>query len=414
MIREKSYMLAIPAVEEDVEDLNSIIKRLEKSDKFEVLNMDYRDDGVYIKVEYREIEYDVEFYPISDFEINPLFRMTHLFEDIDADGINNSRLGVGVDMFFSDNSLESYHLQLKIIDTILPDKLGVIDYSSEKVLSGKWVSIAASSNVPPAPKYIYTVQAVCSESDEVWLHSHGLNRCNITELEVLNSTKDSYQTHYNIIETMANRLLELDSDFKEKEPMYLARLSENIHLITTIVSWEEAVRLYDENLIGGKLDRENGHNKNTSVIFSYPSSEDYRNKDYKPIYIYDDILSGNPLYILTQKETNRMKSLAIERIEYVDRAFREGSNGILLKIALKVDDEYKDEMNSYEHIWFELKDMDIYNDVFVGELTQKPYYIKGIGEGYIGKYKLKDITDWMIFSNGRRLSPDDVYLIDRK
>lgn len=414
MNKEKSYMLAIPTNEEDVKDLDKILYRLENTKDFEVLISGMENEKVKINIKYKGNSYNAEFYPIDQFKVDSFYRITHSFSDFEFEEINRKELGIVVEMYFGEKSVDSYHLQLKLINAILPNTLGVIDYGAEKILSGKWVSIAAKSNTPPAPKYIYTVQAVSDENEVIWLHTHGLNRCGITELEVLNSTKEGYSNHYSIIEAMASRLLESDLEFKEKESMYLARLSEDIHLVTTIISWEEALNLYSKDIVGGKPDRERGHNQNTSAIFTYASDEECEKGIYRPIYIYDNILKNNPLYMLSLSETNRMKSLAIERIEYVDKAFKNEKNIILLKIALEIDEEYKTDNNFHEHIWFELKDLDIYKDSFIAELTQDPYYISDMKKGDIGRYRLKNITDWLIIMPECRVSPDDVYLLDKK
>ena len=114
---------------------------------------------------------------------------------------------------------------------MLPDALAVIDDSSEKILSGRWVALAAESEVPPAPRYLYTAQAVSGEEDCVWLHTHGLNRCGRPELEVLASTKDNYQEHYNVLETLANRILE-DEEVPEFGSPYFLASSQSISVTT--------------------------------------------------------------------------------------------------------------------------------------------------------------------------------------
>ena len=55
--------------------------------------------------------------------------------------------------------------------------------------------------------------------------------CGLTELEILNSRKDTYNDHYNIIETMAKRMLEKGEPPQEKEPMYLAMVTNEIPLM---------------------------------------------------------------------------------------------------------------------------------------------------------------------------------------
>ncbi len=403
-----SMMLAIPKEEDHIKEPEIIINRLGEIPGINILSRKMQDYKIEVVIEYKKNEYPLIFYPDS-FALPDFYRQQHLFPDVDMHKLERAESGLMIEMLFGDDSLESYHLQLKIANGIIPDILALLDISSEKILSGRWVAMAASSDVPPAPRYIYTVQAV-SDEDHVWLHSHGLSRCGITELEVLNSTRDTYNNHYNIIETAANRLLEAEEPLKHKEPLYLARLSEEDYLVITLIPWEEAVKGYAADILGGRRDREESHNRNTSAVFVYPTEEDYKKKKYKPVSIYDEILKDNPIYMISNRETNRMRALALERIDYVRVAITSEENQILVKIGLTVDDEHKTEDNFQEHIWFEL--LEITEDQVRGTLTQEPYYVKDMHTGSEGTYKIEDITDWLIFTPERRLSPDDAYLLE--
>ncbi|SHO51112.1 DUF4026 domain-containing protein [Anaerocolumna xylanovorans] len=402
-----SMMLAIPE-KEDIEDQEILLSRLDAVPEIHIISRKKEDYKMSLVIEYREQEFQLLLYPDS-FVLPEFYRQQHLFPDVDMKKLALAESGITVEMLFGENSLESYHLQLKIMHSMLPDMLALLDISSEKILSGRWVAMAAASKVPPAPRYIYTVQAV-SDEDEVWLHTHGLNRCGITELEVLHSTKITYNSHYNIIETAANRLLEAEEPIKEKEPLYLARLSEDIYMIITLIPWAEALKEYDEDILGGKNDRKESHNGYTSAIFVYHTEADYKKKKYNPVSIYDEVLKDNPIYMITNAETARMRSLAIERINYVRKALEQEENHILVKIGLIVDEEFQNEDNFHEHIWFEL--LEFNGNKVTGELTQEPYYVKDMHTGSVGTYDMEDITDWLIFTPERRLSPDDAYLFE--
>ena len=314
-----------------------------------------------------------------------------------------------MEMLFDEHILDSYHTQLKLIHELLPDCLAVLDGSSEKVLSGKWVALAAKSNVPPSPRYIFTVQAVSGDSEEVWLHSHGMNRCGLPELEILNSTKDTYNDHYNIIETMAKRMLEKGEPPQEKEPMYLAMVTNEIPLMATVVNWKEALKKYPSGVLGGAGDRKEGHNQNTDVIFCYPTPESMDKKQYYEVSVFDEYLNGNPIYMLTNQETDRMRRLAAERLDFMLKMFGREKITILVKVGLEVDEEFKEDGNSFEHIWFELKEK--HQDTFTAELTQEPYYVKDLHEGAVMTFPYGQITDWIVFTPEGRVTPDDVYLL---
>lgn len=407
-MKEKSYMLAVPKNEESINEIGNMLTRLSKSEDIKLVSHDFK-EVLELTLEIEDSEYHVEVIPES-YEIPEMFRINHFFPDVDVEAISRTSMGLCVEMEFGEDALASYHAQLKIIHTLLPDVLAVLDYSSEKILSGKWVSLAAVSKVPPAPRYIYTVQAVSGEDSCVWLHSHGLNRCGLPEIEVLDSKKETYQNHYHVLETMANRMLEMEEPPKLGEPVYVARVTEEIPLVATLIDWEEAVSQYPEDILGGKADREDGHNENTCGLFVYPTYEAMENGEYVPLEVYDELLQNNPIYMISQAETDRMRRLAGERLPYALEAAKNPDNTILIKIGLHMDEEFceEDEESQLEHIWFEL--IKASEDAVTCKLTQEPYYVKNMHKGSEGTYTFDRITDWLILTKEHRITADDVYL----
>lgn len=407
--KEPSFMVVVPKNVADLDNLELLTERLKNTDLKLVTPTDNTSEsGLMMTVASGELQYMVHLDTI-EIDIPEMYRIQHFFRDIDIEKIQRQKKGLVVEMLFDEHILESYHTQLKIISQLLPDCLAVLDYSSEKVLSGKWVQLAAKSCVPPSPRYIFTVQAVSDDSDEVWLHSHGMNRCGLPELEILNSTKDVFNDHYNIIEIMAKRLLESGEPPKEKEPMYLAMVSDGIPLIATVVNWKEAVKKYPANILGGMSDRKESHNENTDAIFCYPNPKSIKKKQYCEVNVYNEYLNKNPIYMLTTQETERMKRLAAERLEYMLKMFGRENINILVKVGLDTDEEFQEQGNGFEHIWFDLKEK--HEDTFSAELTQEPYYIKDLHEGAVMTFPYSQITDWIIFTPDGRVTPDDVYLL---
>lgn len=409
--REKSYMLAIPKNAEELKDIQLVMSRIKNATEFTVLNMGVDEDGFPVnEIEYQGENYKFEIYP-EPYQIPEMFRVQHFFQDVDVEEIDKQSMGLIVAMEFSDAFLESYHLQLKIINTIFPETLAILDYSAEKILSGVWAAYAAKSSIPPAPRYLFTTQAVYDGEDDVWLHTHGLNRCGLMELEVINSTKDTSDNHYHVMEAVASRLIDEPDAFEDDGFMYVARLSNNQPVVVTWVPWEDAMNTVSEGSIGGPADRtdEGGHNGYTGSIFVYVSPEDMENGRYTHLSVYDELLEDNPMFMLTNEETAREKALAIERVEYMKKAFKTSAKAVLIKVGLMVDEEYKDDTNEREHIWFELKSVE--EDTFTAELTQEPYMVSGMHAGDVGTYPYGDITDWIVFTEEGRITPDDVYLL---
>ncbi|MCI8862610.1 MAG: DUF4026 domain-containing protein [Lachnospiraceae bacterium] len=408
MSKPKSQMMAVPSQPRDIETPQLFLDRLQTTGSFQVLSKRMEEDTLYLEINYKGEHYSAEIYP-SSFILPELYRCQHLFPDVDAEAVRAAQFGLAVELEFGKNPLISYHLQLKLIYALLPDVLAVLDDSSEKILSGHWVTLAAQSMIPPSPRYLFTAQAVSGEDDCVWLHTHGLNRCGLPELEVLNSNKETYQTHYNTLETLANRLLEDESVPEYGEPYFLAYVAQNIPLVITLIAWEDAVSCYPEDMLGGKNDREDGHNEDTCAIFVYPTKKSVEEGQYSSLAVYDEMLQDNPIYMLSTSETKRMKALAAERMEFLFQAFSDKRNHVLIKLGLLVDEPYRTDTSDREHIWFEM--IDLKDGRITAKLTQEPYYIAGIHEGYVGTYGPEDITDWLIFTPERRLTPDDIYLL---
>lgn len=406
MEKTKSQMLVIPAGGNDLKNPEILVKRLYEAEDFRVESAEAGEECLQVTVICGEESFSMEMYP-TGFSIPELYRCQHFFPDIDIEAIQKLEYGLAVEMVFGVNALSSYHLQLKLIHAMLPDALAVIDDSSEKILSGRWVALAAESEVPPAPRYLYTAQAVSGEEDCVWLHTHGLNRCGRPELEVLASTKDNYQEHYNVLETLANRILEDEEVPEFGSPYFLAYVAEGMPLVVTLIDWEEAVELYELDMLGGKRDRKDGHDRDTCVVFVYPSQESADKGEFYPLDIYDKFMKENPVFMISNEETDRMRAQAVERISYLFDAAADQDNHILVKIGLPVDEEHKTQDNEREHIWFEL--LEVSGDRFQAKLTQEPYYIKDMHEGFVGEYGPEDVTDWLIYTPEGRISPDDVY-----
>ena len=411
--KENSYMLAIPKNEEEIKDVELIMERIKNSKYFTVKNMELSEDKIPTnEIEYNGDTYKFNIYP-EPYELPEMFRIQHMFRDVDIEAIEKRNLALMIEMEFSDKILDSYHLQLKIINTIFPETLAVLDASSEKILSGVWVNLAAKCSTPPAPRYIFTAQAVYSSDEDVWLHTHGLNRCGLMELEVLGSTKETYSDHYNVIESVASRLIDEPDSFDDGGAMFAARLCNNQPLVVKWVPWQEIVENVEEGKRGGIKDRtdEAGHNGYTGSLVVFESPEDMEKGTYSHLSVYDELLANNPMFMLTNDETARMKALALERVDYMKKAFKEENvRGVLVKVGLIVDEEYKSDTNEREHIWFDLKS--ISDDTFTEELTQEPYMVSGIKAGDIGTYPYEDITDWLIFTEEGRISSDEVYLMD--
>ncbi len=405
---KKSYMQIIP--NNDNEDfISGIFDRVSAIDGIDIIDkkpISVQSSGSII-FNYDGEEYEVGFYPIN-FSV-PEYYLEHstLFTDEEKKEIMNKQVALTLFMDFKENSRKSYHLQLKLAVAMVPDFIGIMDESAERMLHRKWVKMTALSKIEPSSRDLYTIQLISGENGEVWLHTHGLCRCGITELEILQSNQENYQNHYNIINTYAMYLIDKDKDFDPRSSgAYIGVLANGQQVVVTCRSWTEGLKMYKGLKLGGLTDRNNGHNSKTSIIFIYKNENDENKGVLSKVSIYDEVWGDNPIFFITNEETDRMKALAMERFDYVKKLFADEKNQVLIKIGLLVDSK-----DDFEHIWFEL--IEFKKNKFKCKLTQEPYNVKDMHTGDEVWFKVENVTDWIIYTPSLTITPENVYLLDK-
>lgn len=407
---EYSYMMVITANSAS-NYLKNAIKNISKIDGVKVKDekFDVERGIINLKLNYLDKEYDIGLYPggisVPEFYFNNNFQ----FSDSDKEKILNANESITIFMKYNSDYDVCYHLQLKIAFCVAPDMVGLLDESAEKLLPAKWVIHTANTKTLPNPKALFNVHAVCGDNDKVWLHTHGLCRCGISELEVLESDSKNSKNHYNLISTYAVYLLDKHKK-KEKEDngSYIGRLINGLPVVVTSVNWTEGINEYKKLDLGGVKDRKNGHNTSSNVIFLYTSEEDEKNHKLSKVSIYDSLWGDNPIFFISDEETLRMKMLAMETFSYINKAFKNKDNQILIKVGLPVNEE--EGLGDFEHIWFEL--LDIKGKKFKAKLTQEPYGKCDIHTGDEANFTVDDVTDWIIYTKKYAVTPNDVYLLD--
>lgn len=406
---EQSYMMAIPRhMDEEIfsgagERINAIpgvhIKEVKPPTEKEPIRFVITYDGE---------EYSGGMYT-GGFKLPEMWgKQNYYFSQKEWEELQKANEALTVFLKFNEDAKKSFHLQLKLVAALVPDLLGVMDESAERMLCARWVKLAAASDVTPGPSDMFVVQAVGGKDGSVWLHSHGLCRCGLTELEIVDSDSKHYNNHYNIINTFASMMLDKKEKFIPRTTsFYLGVLSNNQPVVATCVPWTEGIKEYPKLEIGGPKDRADGHNSSTSLIFLYVSEEDEKNQKLTKVSVYDDFWGENPIFFFSNEETDRMRRLARERFSFVRKAYEKG-NRILIKIGLPVDNQ-KEKANEFEHIWFELNEFD--GERFRATLTQEPYNVSDIHAGDERWFTIEDVTDWLIYTEEYAVTSDKAYLL---
>lgn len=118
-----------------------------------------------IRLQYEGYEYEVRYFTDSfslpDIE---MCRKSYFTED-ERQAIADSHTALTVFLNFGPDNGVSYHLQLKIMLAMVPDMLALVDESAERLINGRWVTLAAQSSVTPCADNLFIVHAVANDSD---------------------------------------------------------------------------------------------------------------------------------------------------------------------------------------------------------------------------------------------------------
>lgn len=411
IIKSTSYMMAVPREPSDVLDRDQVLAKLLTAADFTAKGIEIEEEtgNAVFTAAYHEQEFPVKIH-VEDYEIPKLFTINHNFTEENIRIMEESELGLLVELDFGQDPLEAFHLQLKILDCLVPDMAGVIDFSAEKILSSVWVSMAAQSKVPPAPSYLFSVQAVSDENGKVWMHTHGLNRCGFVELEILESDTDNYREHAVVLEAMASQAICEGAMPDEREAVYLASLPNGNAIVAAWLYWKDALVYYKSDILGGYEDRADGHDGETGVIYVFPSPEDYEQSHMIPVSELPGDFFDNPLMMISDGETYRMRALARERVIYLKLGLQRPGAVAIVKMRLDVDEDKKEEAGTEnEHIWFEV--LKLYDDRMDLKLTQEPYYVDGLHEGSEMTLEMDRLTDWIVYTEEMSITPDSAYLL---
>ena len=418
-----STMGIFPSSKDFVFSRESIEKSLKSTDYFQLINFDLieidKDENGAVKQEYQlvvsylEEEFDVNLY-VVDARSNDYseFGFGNMISDEEMEIATQQDFYLESVMYFGNDALDSFHLQLKIMQAIVENPSIVVDFMPYRLLSGKWAKVTAESEIPPAPSYLYVIHGVYDEDENgdrvYWMHTHGLHRCGSVELEMLN-IKDGVEQMNSALDMIVNAFIKPDFRSPENEEFNIGY--DGLDITFCWKRWEDVVKDYPATIPGGYNERqpENENYEPCGVLLGVQEGHTLTPE------VYAATIADNPIFFISDQETERMSALAYQRFESYKKAFNtyfnpeadeENYYRFLIKLGFDVDHE----MNK-EHIWFDVYGINENNEIF-GVCLNRPYAVEGLNEGDEGLYPQEMITDWLIYTPTNTITPDNIYTID--
>lgn len=407
-----SYICALSNVKELL-SIDEITKRLTTNSNIKVISSKQVSKGEYALSKRRLIVYDFELeykgvqYPIKILNKNnsapnltPYVADASITADEKEEAAKLTNY-LEVSLTFQKSTLNDFHLQLQVIKLLVPNGQFILDNSSKKMMSYKWLNSVTSTECLPSPNFLFLIRTV-QEGDKYWIRTEGLSRCCAIELEIIDIKNGVYE----MIGLLNNTALEFIYHMhKEDQQFQIGYDGLKIHLCW--MRWENAVKKVGKEALGGEKNRIveqlniNPYQGASGVIMGIEEGE------LTSPELYLSTLRENPTYIVQEEEINRISTLAKERFEsfkaIAGKHQGDQENWVCLLQLAEVAPN-----NTIEHLWYKVEKIE--GDLIEAVLINQPYWIEA--KNYGDLHQITDIsklTNWAIYHDHQKYTPDTIY-----
>ena len=343
-----------------------------------------------------------------------LHQASNLLEDVQLDDLDaqyvqqlhSAKQALTIILPFTHELQQCYQLQLSIANLLVPKMMGLIDENAQRFLYRQQVKMIAQSHYLPNPAMLFSIQAV-QRSGKIWLHTHGLIRCQLTELEILNVTKDTYNDFYYLIKHLAIQLVYLRLE-KPNDPVeqtqILGAFNQQHPIVSHTIPWNQALKYYPNHALGGTDDRQVDHHSLSNLIFILLIDE----HDEQQLVTADKashLFKQDPIYTVPPLEIKREKLVAHEQFPLLLKAFNQHKDEPTWVPLVKISIPHGE--HNQENVWFQLDELT--NEMIIGKATHDAQYLPDIKTDTVATFPLDQMIDWIIYTPEGTITPNEAY-----
>lgn len=400
-----SYIMGIPMNDLDINVPQLVYDRISESDEFELIEVSFDDKNMcpMVTVGYKDEKYVVDLKIEPTKAITSDFVFSHPMPDECIKKMKQSQIGITVSMTFGENIIESHHFQLKLLDCILPEKAAVVDFNTKRILSPVWIKSVAKSEAAPGPNYIFSVNVLTDDDKSSWIFTKGLNRCGFMELEVLRAAESDIDFYASTINIAANKAISENVFPEEMAPFEIATFENGKKLSVTWRYWKGEMEVHPKETLGTGKRRPSEQSMFNGILYIWPVNS----KGKKAVRANEitGVSMENILVEVCAEETKRIEKLAAQTIPALIKGMSYGGAKALVKIKISTGEE-----NKFEHIWAEADEIGI-TEVYCTSIHDS-VYSNEVKKGEKISTEVSNITDWVINLRGKRIAPDNAFLIE--
>lgn len=319
---------------------------------------------------------------------------------------------VGVETLLdSDDPLGSYTALVRTIGGSLPGVPAMLDINTlvwrdRRELQREYF---AEDDIDPPAETLWTIHAVQQQAGAstnaqplTWLHTHGLWRCGLPELEILEVPASDTPAGAMLLNDIAEMLLEQPPT--QPHDVYVIGAG----LAVRFQPWEEVAPYVADDVPGGVPDREGPQNRAhagvRAVVCATEPAGSYRKVWTWPEEVIRRLQSGNAALFMTTHASQRQAKLAALHMPAFREAFTSADAADATFLAKAAYEFRAGEQTHREHLWLQVQSLD--GDEIHGTLLNEPVGDLPLKRGQAVTVGAQQITDWQVQKRGRTFGPD--------
>lgn len=259
----------------------------------------------------------------------------------------------------------------------------------------------------PLADVLWVIQAVAQRSNQphVWLHTHGLWRCGLPELEML----EVPEADASAAAMLLNDIAEMTLEQRPSPPGATYEIGGDLRV--SFQQWEALSPYVPDGVPGGMADREGernvAHSGVRAVICDEKPLGQYRQLWTWPQQALGKLQRGETGLFLTQRAAHRQATLARRTWNILRQAFASAGArddaAFLIKAGFNISEATEHEPPPREHLWLAVQCID--TDQVQATLLNDPAGDLSFRSGEQVTVNLAQVSDWEVRLGGQVYSP---------
>lgn len=314
------------------------------------------------------------------------------------------RWAFGIEAVLGDDPVGEHFHVLRTLCHAFPDVPMVLDVNSTRCFTREELERMFTSDVEPSPHELWAIHAVADmdKGSPAWIHTHGLWRCGLPELEMLEVPQSHLRSAVDVLNTVASLLLE-SSPPAPGEPLEIGQ-----DLAVALQPWQEVVRFVPPEAHGSMRDRshdESEHSGVRAVVCAAKPQGTFRKVWVWPREVVEHFNQDGAVRYLSARETARQSAAARAAWPELATAFAAAQKRgllnpqrlravFLVKAGFSADGAADPDAEHREHLWFKIESFK--GQAARGELINQPFSIPSMQSGKRYDIPAAIVSDWHV------------------